>query len=304
MSACVDSNPSTCCAAPNTPFDPGAVEPYRSWREAKLAAYPSGTDALRIDVADPLRLSAAELAGLRDRIHRYNMAIYRVTGSGGAERACVHAIAQAMGLRSLDRNPYADKDHLSALSDRPDVATKGYIPYSNRALSWHTDGYYNPPGRRIGAFIIHCVRPSAEGGANELVDPEMVYLALRERDPELVKALMSDSAMTIPANESDAAATRAEQSGPVFSVDRQGALHMRYTARTRSIRWHESAAMDEARGLITALLTEGSPYHFSHRLEAGEGLVCNNVLHNRSAYVDTPEQTRLLYRARYHERIS
>jgi hypothetical protein len=34
------------------------------------------------------------------------------------------------------------------------------------------------------------------------------------------------------------------------------------------------------------------------------GLVCNNVLHERSAFEDAPGRPRLLYRARYVERIA
>jgi len=34
------------------------------------------------------------------------------------------------------------------------------------------------------------------------------------------------------------------------------------------------------------------------------GLLCNNVLHDRSAFSDGPDQPRLLYRARYLDRIN
>ena len=34
------------------------------------------------------------------------------------------------------------------------------------------------------------------------------------------------------------------------------------------------------------------------------GLVCNNVLHDRAAFVDSESRKRLLYRARYFDRIA
>jgi hypothetical protein len=34
------------------------------------------------------------------------------------------------------------------------------------------------------------------------------------------------------------------------------------------------------------------------------GLLCNNVLHDRAAFDDDAAAPRLLYRARYHERIA
>ena len=34
------------------------------------------------------------------------------------------------------------------------------------------------------------------------------------------------------------------------------------------------------------------------------GLVCNNVLHDRASFADTPARKRLIYRARYYDRVS
>jgi hypothetical protein len=38
-------------------------------------------------------------------------------------------------------------------------------------------------------------------------------------------------------------------------------------------------------------------------LQAGEGLISNNVLHNRTAFEDGPGHRRLIYRARFYDRI-
>jgi hypothetical protein len=89
----------------------------------------------------------------------------------------------------------------------------------------------------------------------------------------------------------------------VFSVDAGGRLHMRYTARTRSIEWKDDAATRAAVAALEALLAE-SPCVLHARLDAGMGLVCNNVLHDRAAFVDDPLRPRLLYRARYLDRVA
>jgi hypothetical protein len=34
------------------------------------------------------------------------------------------------------------------------------------------------------------------------------------------------------------------------------------------------------------------------------GILCNNVLHDRTGFTDDPARPRLLYRARYHDRIA
>jgi hypothetical protein len=132
----------------------------------------------------------------------------------------------------------------------------------------------------------------------------MAYIALREANPEWVRALMAPDAMTIPERRDEAGVARAEQPGPVFSVTHGGgALHMRYTARMRSIEWKAEAVTREAVVFLERLLASEAPALLRTRLQAGMGLVCNNVLHDRSAFVDDPERPRLLYRARYLDRV-
>ena len=43
-----------------------------------------------------------------------------------------------------------------------------------------------------------------------------------------------------------------------------------------------------------------------YTLQAGEGLICNNVLHNRTQFTDSddPALKRLLYRGRYYQRVA
>jgi hypothetical protein len=146
------------------------------------------------------------------------------------------------------------------------------------------------------------VRPAAAGGENRLLDPEIAYILLRDADPRFVEALQAPDAMTVPANEEDPALERAAQAGPVFSFE-DGALHMRYTARTRSIEWKADDATQAAVARLREILDSDSPYVFRVRLSAGQGLVCNNVLHDRSEFSDAPGAGRLVYRARYADRI-
>ena len=82
-----------------------------------------------------------------------------------------------------------------------------------------------------------------------------------------------------------------------------GCLHMRYTTRARSIAWKDDVNLHKAVGFIRELLAGDSPWIVRHRLQAGEGIICNNVLHAREAFTDNRDAARLLYRARYHDRI-
>ena len=79
---------------------------------------------------------------------------------------------------------------------------------------------------------------------------------------------------------------------------------MRYTARTRSIVWKQDTITLEAVACIEQLLAQDSPYIFRGKLESGMGLICNNVLHDRTGFNDNPEHPRILYRARYYDRIA
>jgi hypothetical protein len=79
---------------------------------------------------------------------------------------------------------------------------------------------------------------------------------------------------------------------------------MRYTARTRSIAWKDDAATREAAAFLRGLVAGEGRGIFRLRLETGMGIVANNVLHLREAFEDDPARPRLLYRARYLDRIA
>lgn len=277
-------------------------DPFERWRERKLARYPRRAEDLIVEVRDPRHLSDSEVDEIQRVCSAANMAVYASPLANVADKDLPRRVGERLGLTRLHANLLADEDGISSLESTPEKAARGYIPYTSRRLLWHTDGYYNAPQQRIRAFILHCVRPAAAGGENRLLDPEIAYLLLRDADPRYVAALSAPHAMTIPANEEDPAAQRATQTGPVFSHE-DGALHMRYTARTRSIEWQPDEVTQAAVRHLRQILESDSPYIFRLRLQGGHGLVCNNVLHDRSAFTDAPGAGRLVYRARYLDRI-
>ncbi len=283
------------------PFD--RPQDYLRWRERKLARYPTRTEDLVVEVRDPLNPTAAEVGEIRRICEVANMAVYSTPLAGVPDKAIPLRLGECLGLAHLHANPLADEDGVSSLKAVPEKSAAGYIPYSNQRLLWHTDGYYIRPPERICAFILHCVQPAASGGENCLLDPEIAYILLRDADPEYVKALTAPDAMTIPANVVDGSEIRAACVGPVFSTH-GGRIHMRYTARTRSVRWRPDEVTRAATAFLGRIFDAGSPHVFKLRLEAGQGLVCNNVLHNRSAFGDEPGQSRLVYRARYSDRVA
>jgi alpha-ketoglutarate-dependent taurine dioxygenase len=278
---------------------------YARWRESKLSGYPERAELLVVEVADARSLSAAEYEKLLSICRKTNMVIYASSHGDPADKEIPRRLGEQFGLVHLDSNLLADEDAITSLQVVAEKSGRGYIPYTSRRLLWHTDGYYNSTSQQIRAMSLHCVRPAATGGENALLDPEIAYIFLRDENPEYIRAFMAADAMTIPANE-ESGENRAAASGPVFSIDpATGSLHMRYTARTRSIEWKADGATRAAVQALEGILASQLPFVFRHRLAAGQGLLCNNVLHNRTEFADDVDNgiTRLLYRARYYDRI-
>jgi alpha-ketoglutarate-dependent taurine dioxygenase len=289
-----------------SPFALDNPPAYHAWRDAKLARYPRALEELIVEVRDPRQLTRTEHEALLDRCRRANMAIY-ASGHGGQEdKEILTRLGAQLGLRRLDHNLNADEDAVTPLRVAEDGPRSGYIPYTNRAIDWHTDGYYNPLDQQVRGFVLHCVFAAEQGGENALLDPEIAYIWLRERAPALVAALMAPDVMTIPANGGEGGEIRPERPGPVFLVAPDGRLHMRYTRRKRNVVWKPDPEVGAAVELLAEALGSDPPGIFRARLQPGWGLVCNNVLHTRSAFTDGPDpaRRRLLYRGRYYDRIA
>lgn len=288
----------------DSPFHPDNEAGYRLWRAAKLADYPTRGEDLVVPVRDPKQLSDAEYAALWRLIAKTNMAIYATTLGEAEDKESPRLLGAQFGLNHLDANWLADEDGISSLTPQDEDAEGArrgeFIPYTHHRIRWHTDGYYNPPERRILAMTLHCVRQADQGGENDLMDHELAYIALRDANPDHVRALMAPDAMTIPARADETGVARPDEIGPALCV-RDGMLHLRYTARTRSIAWKQDAATAAALNALEELLDGRPAGAFTLKLQPGMGLICNNVLHTRAGFTDRPEHRRLLYRARYHD---
>ena len=292
--------------SPMAPFDLADEGAYGTWRAAKLADYPTSARDLMVSVADSTALGDGEIAALLARIRKTNMALYRAAPSAEATaRLSVSALATRLGLLGMEGNLCADEDGITPLQVDARGARGRYIPYTDKPLNWHTDGYYNTADRRLHAMTLHCVRAAPDGGENGLMDPEIAYILLRDENPAFIGALMHPGAMTIPANEIEDGDPRPEMVGPVFDVEADGTLYMRYSARKRNIVWRDDPLTIEAVTFLNDVMNSPSPYIFRHTLAPGEGLISNNVLHMRTGFDDGTgsETKRLILRGRFYERI-
>jgi len=289
-----------------SPFVLAEEAAYRRWRDRKLAQYARVANDLVVEVGDPAQLSDVELEALIERCRAANSVIY-AAGPERIEKADAAAMARQLGLVHLDGNLCADEDRITSLRVMPGgTRHEGYIPYTDRPLNWHTDGYYNHPRERLRAMLLHCATPAAEGGESALLDHEIAYILLREENPELVDALMAPDAMAIPANVENGVEVRPRRVGAVFLVEPQsGNLYMRYTARKRHVEWKADAATRAAVAALERILSGESEFIVRHRLEPGQGIISNNALHNRAGFRDDPAGglSRLIYRGRYYDRV-
>ena len=281
---------------------------YQEWRNAKLECYPRSVQQIIVEIGGLLDLSDPEKAAIMANCRHSNMAIYRCRDDF-VDRAAVRAFAANFSLQQLDHHLCANDDGVSELSVADRGVRSGYVPYSNRSLSWHTDGYYNDASRPVRAVVLHCASSAASGGENALFDPEIAYIRLRDENPRFITAFEHPECMTIPANPGAAnsgaqGAIRPAVCGPVFSRDvRSGAIHMRYSARKKNIQWRDDEITRAARDFLSKVLADESEPVFHYRLQAGEGLISNNVLHKRTAFEDQPDHRRLIYRARFYDRM-
>ena len=280
---------------------------YARWREEKLSGYPTHIEDISGDGGIPKQLTHHEIEALTQICRKANMAIYVAPQNLGEEKSIPIDLGASLGLNRIDSPLTTKEDGVSEIT----VASKGekspYIPYTDRALGWHTDGCYNDADHLINGFILHCVRGAAEGGINHLLDPEIAYMLLRDEDPELIDGLMRPNALTIPANLENGQVVRPEQSGPAISINpKTNGLHMRYTARKSFVVWLDDPRVKAALEFLERTLNSDSKFVFRVKLEPGSGLVGNNVLHNRTEFKDhlSPEDKRLIYRVYYLDRIA
>lgn len=294
------------------PFNLLQQSGFESWAQNKLSLYT--TDRLK-DLMQPQlissdgRLSKNQLANIYRQVSRYNFAIYRIEDSDKFDAQSLNQLGQSLGLKNLDANLCADEDLISVISDCSEPSATGnprqrYIPYTNKALSWHTDGYYNPFHQRVQAFILHCQHTADQGGENSLIDPEIIYLMLRRLNPEFIEALCRDDVMRIPENKQGEICIREETASSVFLTScNYTKLDMRFSQRKRHIIWRDDAITRAALSKLNELLDCESEWHINVRLNAGEGIISNNVLHSRQAYQDTNNNKRVFLRARYYNAI-
>lgn len=280
-----------------------SIDDYQFWRDEKLANAATNIEDCLIEVSDPKHLTPIEKNKITQLCHFNNFALFNIAPQKDIETSIV-SFNQQFGLEAFDQHLYVKQQGLAHITQSDEKDQSEFIPYTNRAVGWHTDGYYNAIDNRIRAFSLFCVNPAQSGGENQWIDQQMAYLLLREDNPDVVKTLTHPKAMTIPEHIIDGRVRRETSVGPVFFIDdKTQQLYMRYTQRKKNIEFYNSEEIKQAVHILDQFLASNTPYHFLHTMTANQGILCNNILHNRSGFIDQQDSPRLMLRGRYFNSV-
>ena len=266
---------------------------FLRWAEEKERNIPQNIDGISVNIHDINNVKTSEIAKIKETINRYNSCIY--SSSAPLEsNITLLKFAELVGMRTYDCNNL-ESNEISTIT--PVENNKiNYIPYTDKPLNWHTDGYYDR--KPIFSWLLHCVNPATQGGENYLLDHE---LALREyvmRHDDINNLLAAD-ALTIPESKDT---SRAKISTYIFSFENQyKKLHMRFSMRKDNIDTSPkaSAAIVNLKKIIE---NDCVKYSLTYKLQKNEGIITNNILHGRNAFKDDKVKRKLL-RIRSYERL-
>ncbi len=280
-------------------FDLRSAEDYPRWRDEKLTAYPVNVGELVVELRDMTAMSPAEKNRILETVERANMCVY-TAGAAELGMDSLLALGKQLGVSRTDKSSrHAQSDELTDSG-----ILKRAIPFSTRHCNWHTDATYYGSDSTIQALFLLCKRPAVEGGGNKVLDHEVLYIHLRDKDPGALEVLMNKDCFNYR-NPATGEIDR-HRGGKVFWTNADGHLCHRFSFRKTDMAWSEESDVVAARQVLESLISEELAHVIEGRLESGMGLISNNVLHTRERLVDSDDAAskRLLFRARFYDRVN
>jgi hypothetical protein len=267
---------------------------FKQWALEKEDNIPLNIDDLIVKIHDINHATLAEISNIKDIIKRFNCCIYQSKVALNAQADLMN-FAQSIGMETYDTNNIHNSP-ISLIMSLETKNTLNYIPYTNKKLNWHTDGYYDE--KPIFSWLLHCEEPAYYGGENYLLDHE---LAIREYiiKYDNLDSLSSLDAFTIPGN---AHANRGETKGYVCDSDNKyKKFHMNFSMREKNMKLNEQSKTAIMR-MKKIIKEDCKKYCLTYKLSKNEGIISNNILHGRNSFEDG-KAMRKLYRIRSYERI-
>lgn len=267
---------------------------FIEWAANKELNIPLNINDLKVNLRDINHVSKNEISQIKEKLTKFNCCIY-ISDSNLKEDANIMKFAMSLGMRTFDSHNI-DESNISTISADKTENNIRYIPYTNKALNWHTDGYYD--SKPIFSWLLHCVEPALLGGENFLLDHE---LAIREYilKHDDISCLMNNNAFSIP---KDKVAEREVTTNYVCDMNNEyKKLHMNFSMRKENIKIDKDSESAVSK-LIKIIKEDCKKYHLTYKLSKSEGIVSNNILHGRNAFKDGRVMRKIL-RIRSHERL-
>ena len=269
-------------------------EDFIEWAAKKDLDIPSNINDLKVSISDINHVSKAEISQIKQKLTKFNCCIY-ASGTDLDDNSKIMRFAQSLGMRTFDSHNI-DDSAISTISANKDENNMRYIPYTNKGLNWHTDGYYD--SKPIFSWLLHCIEPALSGGENFLLDHE---LAIREyilKYDDIIY-LTNNETFSIPTDE---VAKREITSNYVCDMNNEyKKLHMNFSMRKENIIVSKDSESAMSK-LIKIIKEDCKKYHLTYKLSKSEGIVSNNILHGRNAFKDGRVMRKIL-RIRSHERL-
>ena len=266
---------------------------FLRWAEEKEKNIPQNSDGILVNIHDINNVKTSEIAKIKETIYKYNSCIY---SSKIALKSNTNLLkfVELVGMKTYDCNNI-ESNEISTITPLQNSKIN-YIPYTDKPLNWHTDGYYDK--KSIFSWLLHCVNPATQGGENYLLDHELVLREYLLRNDD-IDNLMAEDALTIPASKDT---SRPEISTYIFSFkNKYRRLHMRFSMRKDNIGTSAKASPAIIK-LKEIIENDCAKYSLTYKLQKNEGIITNNILHGRKAFKDDKVKRKLL-RIRSYERL-
>ena len=260
---------------------------YRRWRDRKLSSFTSDIDKLMVEIKNPRKLSTAEISLSSQIIKQSNLVFFQLKENENDIKSSLMDLAGQFGMSDFEILESSEKSGLTKIEVSSESKEKSeYVPYTNKALNWHTDGYYSENDNPILSWLLYCQSNSSNGGENSFMDHEIAYILFND-ESSAIDDLMSKDAFTIPANVQNG---RRAMSSYVFRL-LNNKLHMKFSMREKNIIWSEKiiSSVD----LLKSIIRENENYQINYKLSPNQGVISNNVIHMRSSFTNTSNKNRL-----------
>ena len=274
------------------------TENYKRWKDKKLGTFTKNPDELTVHITSPNAISKPEKSMVISLLENHNIVFFHIDSVRQTSKTTIKNFASQIGLGNYELDSQSDEDGLTEIKDiKENKKLSEYVPYTTKELNWHTDGYYTDQKNSVLSWLLFCKSSAESGGINKYLDHEIAYILFNNKSKRL-EDLMLDDACCIPEN---SVTKRKEVFNPVFMFKNKR-LHMKFSMRNKNIIWNKNSL--QAIDMLKSIIKDSSEYHITKKLDTGMGVITNNVIHMRTAFTNSKNKNRLLYRLRSKKRVT